>query len=315
MTSMRAVVVQQQAPGRLALGEAERPAPLPSEALVRVAAISLNRGEVRTAQTAVDGWRPGWDFAGTVDQAAADGTGPRAGARVVGLLPSGAWAEYVAASTSAIAELPAEVSFAQASTLPVAGLTALYALGKGDNLIEKTVLITGASGGVGHLAIQLARLAGARVIGLVHQPAHAEIARQAGAHAVVVGEGAGAAASHGPFHLVLDSLGGASLGEAMGLLEPWGTCVSFGPSAGAQSTFDVPRFYRTGGATLYGFFLFPELAREPASRGLARLLRLVAAGSLRPEIAVQKSWTEVGQVAQQLLDRRYTGKAVLDVSS
>jgi NADPH:quinone reductase-like Zn-dependent oxidoreductase len=117
---MRAVVVDPQAPARLALGDVERSTPLPSEALVRVAAISLNRGEVRTSQTAAPGWRPGWDFAGLVEQAAADGTGPKAGARVVGLLASGAWSEYVAAPTNAIAELPAEVSFAQAATLPVA---------------------------------------------------------------------------------------------------------------------------------------------------------------------------------------------------
>lgn len=314
MALMRAVVVRAQAPGRLTLGEVERPTPLPSEALVRVTAISLNRGEVRTAQTAAEGWRPGWDFAGTIERAAANGTGPKEGARVVGLLPAGGWAEYVAAPTNALAELPAEVSFAQASTLPVAGLTALYALGKGGNLIAQTVLITGASGGVGHLAIQLARDAAAEVIGLVRQPAHADIARQAGARAVVVGDGAAAAASHGPFHLILESLGGASLGEAMGLLAPWGTCVSFGPSAGTQTTFDVTRFYRTGGATLYGFFLFAELAHEPASRGLSRLLQRVAAGRLIPEIAVEESWTSVGQVAQQLMNRGYPGKAVLRVS-
>src|SRR5262245_47596973 len=128
MGTMRALVVDATAPGRLALGEVEAPRPAPSEALVRVAAISLNRGDVREVASEADGYRPGWDFAGTVEAAAADGSGPRAGTRVVGMLESGAWAELVAAPTSSIAALPEAVSFAQAATLPVAGLTALYGL-------------------------------------------------------------------------------------------------------------------------------------------------------------------------------------------
>ena len=100
---MRAVLVDKGAPANLSLGEAEEPTPAPSEALIRVSAISLNRSEVRRAQTAEAGFNPGWDLAGTVERTAADGTGPRAGARVVGLLPSGAWAELVAVPTNSLA--------------------------------------------------------------------------------------------------------------------------------------------------------------------------------------------------------------------
>src|SRR5581483_794012 len=113
----RAVVVDPAVPGRLTIREVAAPTPAPSEALVRVAALSLNRGEVRRAASAEAGWRPGWDLAGTVEQAAADGSGPPAGSRVVGLLNPGAWAELVAVPTTVLAALPDGCSFAQAATL------------------------------------------------------------------------------------------------------------------------------------------------------------------------------------------------------
>src|SRR5436305_14787927 len=93
MGMIRAVVVDPEAPDRLVLREVAGPKPAPSEALVRVAAISLNRGEVRRVQMAAPGWRPGWEIAGTVEQAAADGSGPQVGTRVVGLLPVAPCAE------------------------------------------------------------------------------------------------------------------------------------------------------------------------------------------------------------------------------
>ena len=314
MEKIRAVVVDPQAPGRLALQEVAAPVPLSNEALVRVHAFSLNRGEVRRGLAAAAGWRPGWDIAGTVEAAAADGSGPARAARVVGLLPAGAWAEVVAVPTSNLAEIPPGVSFAQASTLPVAGLTALYTLEKGGGLIDRQVLITGASGGVGYFAIQLARLAGAQVVGLVHQETHAGVAREAGANLVVAGDPAGAAA-HGPYHLVLDSVGGQTLAAALGMLARRGVCVNFGITEADTTTFNVQRFYMTGGASLVGFFLFDELPANPAGPGLARLASLVATGRLRPRIELEDSWTAVGKVAQELYARRYSGKAVLLVQT
>ena len=98
----------------------------------------------------VDPWspagaRPGWDFAGVVEGGAADGSGPPPGTRVVGLLPSGAWAERVRAAGDWLAPLPDGVSDAQAACLPVAGLTALHALRQGGLLLGRKVLIDGAT--------------------------------------------------------------------------------------------------------------------------------------------------------------------------
>lgn len=314
MGMMRAVVVEAGSPNRLVLREVEEASPGPSEALVRVAAVSLNRGEVRrAATTAQAGFRPGWDVAGTVERTAEDGSGPPEGTRVVGLLDAGAWAELAAVPTRSLAALPESVSFVQAATLPVAGLTALYALEKGGGLLGKSVLVTGASGGVGLFACRLARMAGARVVGLVRREAREALVREAGAHKVVTGNDASGAREHGPYDLILESVGGEVLAETLAMLATGGTCVTFGVSAGAESTFDVRSFYLTGGATLYGFILFHEVLAHPASDGLARLLGLVADGTLLPRIELEAPWEEIDDVAGHLIDRDYAGKAVLHV--
>ncbi|MGI8867217.1 MAG: zinc-binding dehydrogenase [Rubrobacteraceae bacterium] len=314
MTKTRAVVVDHDSPGRFVLREVEAADPNPSEALVRVAAISLNRGEVRRATTLDEpGARPGWDLAGTVERSAADGTGLSEGTRVVGFLPSGAWAERVSVPTDALAELPDGVSFEQASTLPVAGLTALYALEKRGSLVGRRVLVTGASGGAGLFALELARMAGAQVVALIRRQEHIELVREAGAHEVAMAEDGAAAAEYGPYDLVLESVGGAVLGNALSMLAPEGTCVSFGVSGGPETTFDVRSLFVTGGASLYGFILFHEVLAYPASEGLARLAKLVDEGHLTPRTEVVADWTEIGEVAARLMDRGFTGKAVLRV--
>lgn len=306
---MNAVLVDRAAPGGLVLRPVPEPVPLPSEALVRVRAISLNLGEVRRARGAADGWRPGWDFAGTVERAAPDGSGPAAGARVVGMLGSGAWADLIAAPTRNLAALPDEVSFEQAATLPVAGLTALHALGKRGSLLGRRVLVTGASGGVGVFATQLARLAGARVAGLVHRPEkRAAVADYA--DEVFVGE-VSAARAAGPFDLVLESVGGATFAGALAALAEDGMVVTFGTSAERTSTIEVAPFYALGGAAVYGFILFHELEREPAGAGLARLVPLVASKRLDVRIDDVLPFDRIGEAAERLWDRGVTGKLVL----
>ncbi len=312
MDHIRAVVVDPNVQGRLALKQVAAPSPLPSEAVVRVSAISLNLGEVRRSLTADAGWRPGWDFAGVVEKAADDRSGPKVGARVVGLLPVGAWAEQVAVPTHSLAVLPESVSFAQAATLPVAGLTALYALDRANgSLLNRSVLVTGASGGVGVFGCQLARHGGARVVGVVRRAEREKYAREAGAHEVVIGNDISPAAKFGPYHMIIESVGGTALGAALNMLAPDSVCVTCGVSASPDVTFNARNFFMVGGTVLYGFILFHEVKTRPASDGLARLARLIVEGAVRPPIELEAPWTDIAKVANDFYNRGVPGKAVL----
>jgi NADPH:quinone reductase-like Zn-dependent oxidoreductase len=304
---MRAVVVDEAAPGRLTVARTARPAAGGGQALVQVAAISLNRGEVKTAMEAASGWRPGWDFAGTVIEAV-DG-GPPVGTRVVGGAAAGAWAEFQAAAPFMLAPLPDAVSFEAAATLPVAGLTALYGLRKGPPPGGRGVLVTGATGGVGVYAVQLAAGMGDAVTAWVRSPASEALMRELGAAHVVVGETL--PEGLGPFDLILESVGGRALATAMASLAPGGTCVTLGNSEGAPIvSFDASKF-RVGGTSLYGLAMFYEMQREPPSVGLAQLAGLIADGKLKPIVERRGRIEDIAQVARELIDRKFTGKAVL----
>jgi len=315
MSAIKAIVVDPSAEGRLAVRAAELAPANRDDVTVQVRAISLNRGEVnRAVRQAEAGWRPGWDFVGTVIEAATDGTGPAVGTRVVGLLPSGAWAEVVRAPSHAVAALPDDVTDAVAATLPVAGLTALHALRQGGLLLGKKVLIDGASGGVGHLACQLAAASGAIVHGHVRNKLFQDMVAEWCGTRTIVAPDLTAAKPFGPFDLILDSVGGSALGAALSMLRPDGICVTFGVSEAPTSTFESRTFFTTGGTRLYGLALFHELSRvEPASQGLALLAGLVARGLLNPRVEIEAKWTEVGTVARRLLERDFMGKAVLHV--
>ena len=115
---MLAVVNTPSAPIPVELREVAEPEPAADEAIVAVHAFSLNRGELPLLASRPEGWRPGQDIAGVVVRAAADGSGPKEGTRVVALADGGGWAQRVAAPTARMAALPDNVSFASAATLP-----------------------------------------------------------------------------------------------------------------------------------------------------------------------------------------------------
>jgi NADPH:quinone reductase len=303
---MRALVSRSDAPFA-ELADVPDPTPIPDQAVVAVRAFSLNRGECKRLPSMEPG-TAGWDLAGEVVQAAADGTGPAVGARVVGLVNSGAWAQRVAVPTEYLAELPEAISFEQAAALPVAGLTALRSLEQGGFLLDKRVLITGASGGVGRFAIQLAHLAGARVTAVAR--------RTAGLQELGADEVLSELEADGPdFELILDAVGGPVLGTCLQRVAPRGTVVSFASTLTEPVSYPTRElFSRAPGARLYGLYIFAELQHtRSASADLRRLAELVAAGRLDPQIDVTDSWARAAEAIEALLDRRVAGKAVLTV--
>jgi NADPH:quinone reductase-like Zn-dependent oxidoreductase len=303
---MRALVSKQSAPFA-ELADVPDPEPRPDEALVEVKAISLNRGETRRLETLEPGTVTGWDLAGTVRRAAQDG-GPREGTRVVGLMNPGAWAELAAVKLEHLAELPEGISFEQAAALPVAGLTALRALEVVGFVLGKRVLVTGASGGVGRFAIQLAKLGGAHVTGVAR--------RTEGLKELGADELAPEIDLDGPiYEAIIDGVGGPVLGAAIQRVAPGGTIVSFASTVTDPVSYPSRElFARAPRARVYGFYLFGELEHtRSGSTDLRRLADQVAEGRLDPQIDLTLPWTDAAQAIDALLDRRVNGKAVLRV--
>jgi NADPH:quinone reductase-like Zn-dependent oxidoreductase len=308
---VRALVAAPGERGGIEIRDVPEPRPAPDQAMVEVRAVSLNRGECGALRTAEDGWRPGWDLAGVVSIPAADGTGPGEGARVVGWMNGGSWAEGAAVRTGHLAEIPDALSLETASTLPVAGLTAVGVLSVMGTLLGRRVAITGAAGGVGRFAVQLAHLAGAHVTAVVGRPERGAGLAELGAHEVVVG----LSAEGDPFDLIVESAGGASLAAAVARVAPEGVIVTFGNSSNETTTIDPRALYRKGAPVIVGYFVTYELLQgRTGSSRLAALAALVAEGRLRSDIDVQLPWTEAAEAIEALMERRVNGKAVLTVS-
>ncbi len=254
--------------------------------------------------TAADGWRPGWDFAGILRSDA--GQGLRAGSRVVGIRRGETWAERVAVPDGWIAQLPDDVSFAQGAALPTAGLAALRMLRLGPAILGRRVLVTGATGGVGRFAIQLAHLGGAEVTALVSGgSARATGLRDLGADAVVDD----IAQLHGRYDLILESVGGETLGRLVTMLDPKGTLVMFGNSSGDPTTFNVRDIYNDALVRLQGFELF--FGGDPFGRDLGYLATLVAEGTLDPQLVGELPWDEMPEAMERLKNRDVAGKLAL----
>jgi NADPH:quinone reductase len=296
-------------PEMVEFGDVDQPRPHASEALVQVEAFSVNRGETFLLEKPPVGWRPGKDIAGLVVQAAADGSGPPAGHRVVGHPPAAGWAEYACVPAESLAELPDDVPAITAAALPLAGLTALRLLRMAGSVTGQRILLTGASGGVGHYFVELAASAGAEVTAITATAERGSRLARLGAAEVL----RSVTDADGSYDLVLESVGGDSLARSLERLAPHGTLIWFGQASREPVTlnfFDL--LYGATSATIrhFSYADFPE----PYGADLAVVVRLVAAGRLHPEIGLVAGWHETATVLADLRERRIRGNAVLTVS-
>lgn len=306
---MKALIFDPTQPRGVRLGEAPDPAPGASQALIEVHSVSLNFGDVVSLSRGKPGDVPGWDAAGIVVRPAADGSGPKAGARVNTFAWGGAWAELRAVETGEIGIVPDGVDLGSAGALPVAGVTALRVVRALGPLLGRRVLITGASGGVGRFAVQLAHLAGAHVIASVGAVGRGLGLAALGADQVVVG----LADVTAPVDGVIDNVGGALLHDALALLASGGTLQSVGASSLEPSTIDFMQQRLADGRRAAGRRI--EVFGVGAGFGpdLDYLLSLMARKRLDACIGWRGNWRHAAQAMNALSDRQVNGKAVLDL--
>jgi NADPH:quinone reductase-like Zn-dependent oxidoreductase len=315
MDSMRAVVLDRfGAPEVLTVVERAKPEPLPTEIRVKVAAAGVNPVDCKTragqGMSAFLGGLPavlGWDVAGVVDAVGMGVSRFAVGDPVYGMpwfpRPAGGYAEYVTAPSRQFAVRPAGLDDVSAAALPLAGLTAWQALVEIAEVAEnQRVLIHAAAGGVGHLAVQIAKSRGAYVIGTASSTKH-RLLGELGLDEAVNYQGTRFEQVLEPVDVVLDLVGGDVSVRSLDVLRPGGLLVCL-PSRAAA---DAVAAAQGRGQRATGMIV------EPDGYGLEQLAALVAAGSLRPLVSETFELEQAAEAHRLIEGGRTTGKIVLTV--
>ena len=243
------------------------------------------------------------------------------GRRVAAILPSGAYGEKVAAHEAMLVPVPDEVSDDQAAALLLQGLTAIGLVRHCARLQEgETVVVEAAAGGTGSLSVQIAKRAGARVIGLASSEEKRALVERLGADATVDSrsEDLGAAireANDGNrVDAVLHMSGGEAFDQELGVLAPLGRMVVFGIASREQRDVSTAALLR-GSKAVVGFWLVHLLARrELVAPMIGELLGAVAAGELEVTVGGVYPLSDAARAHEDLIARRTSGKLLLDPS-
>lgn len=298
-TMTTAVVTDYGTPDVLEIREVPVPRPRPGEALVAVVASTINPVDVKTRMPGMVQTIPrfpatlGWDLAGIVVDAPTDSP-VSVGDRVIAMHPpeadgTGCWSQYVTVPVERLVTAPTSVDLVTAATLPLAGLTAAQALGRLAPQPGERLLVTGASGSVGGMAVQLAAVQGLDVSGLVRRGSQAGTVRALGAREVFTGVDAA-----GAFDAVLDTAGVL----VPDLVRPGGRLVTV-------SDDDIPDEL-TGKASSA---VHNYVGHDPA--GLARLVSLVDSGALTLRVAETFPLSRIADAHRALETGGLDGKVVV----
>ncbi len=308
---MRAVLQRSfGGPEVLELTEVDRPVPLATEVLVRVQAAGVNPVEpmIRSGQFPLLGPPPfilGWDVCGVVEYLEPGVTWFRVGDEVYGMpffpRAASAYAEYVAAPSRQLARKPASLSHAEAAALPLAGLTAWQSLVDTARIeAGQRVLIHGAGGGVGHLAVQIAKARGAYVIGTASAGKH-DLLGELGADELIDHRAADFSARAGGLDVVLDTLGGEIARRSIGVLRPGGLLVTI---VGRRDA-DLAARTEAAGRRFAGISVEPDYPALEALAGLAE------SGRLRVHLQATLPLAEAAKAHELVESGRTTGKISL----
>ncbi|WP_404952778.1 NADP-dependent oxidoreductase [Streptomyces sp. 147326] len=298
-------------PGVLRVVEVERPVPGPAEVLVRVHAAGVNPTDSwhrATGGLAGAVIRLGWDVSGVVEAVGLGVTTLAPGDEVFGMprhpLPAGTYADYVTSPARHLVRKPAALTHEQAAALPLAGLTAWQALvDTAEVRPGQRVLIHAAAGGVGHLAVQIAKARGAHVIGTARAAKH-DFLRSLGADELVDYTEAEFETAVEPVDVVVDAIGGAYGPRSLRVLRPGGTLIALASPAEAQLA-DIAR-----PLGLRAVFM----AVEADQAGMREIAALAEAGLLRPELDTVLPLADAAKAHELADSRRTTGKIVLSVT-
>lgn len=298
-------------PEVLKVVEVERPEPGVAEVLVRVHAAGVNPTDAwhrASGGLGAEVVRLGWDVSGVVEAVGIGVTTLAPGDEVFGMprhpLPAGTYAEYVTSPARHLVRKPAGLSHVQAAALPLAAMTAWQALvDTADVRPGQRVLVHAAAGGVGHLAVQIAKARGAHVIGTARAAKHAFL-RGLGADEVVDYTAVGFETAVEPVDVVVDAVGGEYGPRSLRVLRPGGILVSLASPAEARLA-EVARPLGLRAAFM---------AVEADQAGLREVAALAEAGLLRPAIDTVFPLELAGKAHELSETRGATGKIVLSVT-
>ncbi len=326
MTIMKAIrLTEYGGPEVLHVVEMEKPVPTGHEVLIEIKAIGVNYADTarREGQYVVKTplpFIPGAEIAGIVAAVGEQVTKVKPGARIVTLIESGGYADYALADERVLIPLPEQLDFKTAAALPLQGLSAYHIL-KTMGRLEKgeSVLVHAAAGGVGTIAVQLAKLFGAgKVIATASSDEKLALAREMGADVLInytetdweqeVLEATGGKG----VNVALEMVGGDIFHKTVKCLATFGRLVVFGAASGEQSRF-YPSSLMARNQSVIGFFL-PQIMRKPEllQPSLVELFTYLGTGKLKLTIGGVFPLEEAAKVHTLLQSRKTQGKLILE---